>query len=91
MNHAGGEMLERHPRTEAGCSVLPPPPPRAEPVPEPRAGLAWVPGYWNRAGERFVWVVGRWVPERRGFHWQRHRWVLRDNVWHLKPGGWAPG
>lgn len=84
-------MLERRPTGFGFETDASPPPPRHEAVPRPRAGWVWVPGYWNRAGERFVWVVGCWIPERRGYHWQRHRWVLRGNAWQLRPGGWAPG
>lgn len=83
-------MLQRNPSYEVQAPVAPPPP-RQEPVPEARAGFAWIPGYWNRSGDHFVWVVGRWIPERRGCHWQRHRWVLRDNAWHLEAGRWVPG
>ena len=66
-----------------------PPPPRIEPMPPPRAGYTWVPGYWDWQNHRHVWVVGHWAPERRGYHWLRHRWVLRDGRWHLQQGGWA--
>ena len=72
----------------AGVEVAPPPS-RDEPVPDPRPGYAWIPGYWDWRGARHVWTVGRWMPERRGYHWQRHRWVLREGRWYLQAGGWA--
>lgn len=84
-------MLQRNPSYEIEARVAPPPP-RFEPMPETRAGFAWIPGYWNHVdGRGFVWVVGRWIPERRGCHWRRHRWVLRGDAWHLEPGRWMPG
>lgn len=65
-----------------------PPPSRDEPVPEPRAGYVWVPGYWDWVNERYFWVAGRWFPERRGYHWLRHRWIFREGRWYLATGGW---
>lgn len=67
---------------------LEPPPPRREPIPAPRPGFVWVPGYWDWRNARHSWVVGHWVPERRGYHWRPHRWISRDGRWYLQPGGW---
>ena len=68
---------------------MPPPNPRRESVPPPRAGHVWVPGFWDWRNARHTWVVGHWVPERRGCHWTPHRWVSRDGRWYFQPGGWS--
>ncbi len=68
-----------------------PPPPRDERVPEARRGYAWVPGYWDWRGRRYVWVRGTWVRERRGYAYHPHRWVERDGRWVLERGRWARG
>ena len=37
----------------------PPPPPRYEVIPAPRAGYVWAPGYWRWEGHRHAWMPGR--------------------------------
>lgn len=68
---------------------LAPPQQRQEPRPPPRAGYAWIPGYWDWHGTRYAWVSGRWAPDRRGCHWVPHRWISRDGRWVLQPGTWV--
>ena len=65
-----------------------PPPARVEPVPAPRAGYVWVPGYWDARGHRHVWTRGHWVRERRGYAWHEPRWVQRESRWYLERGRW---
>jgi hypothetical protein len=66
----------------------PPPPPRYEVVPAPRAGYVWAPGYWRWENRRHVWAPGHWVAERRGYHWVPDRWAQVDGGWRHQPGYW---
>jgi hypothetical protein len=52
----------------------PPPPPRYEVVPAPRAGYVWAPGYWQWEGSRHVWAPGHWIAERQGYRWVPDHW-----------------
>ena len=56
----------------------PPPPPRVEVVPAPRAG--------------HVWANGHWIEARRGQHWVPDHWVkYRDSNrdgWRHDAGHW---
>ncbi|MDB5861261.1 MAG: hypothetical protein JWQ76_4950 [Ramlibacter sp.] len=65
-----------------------PPPMREERVPSPRRNMAWVPGYWDWNGRRYVWRAGHWVKERRGYRYRGDKWVERDGGWHRERGGW---
>ena len=40
------------------------PAPVYEPVPSPREGYVWMPGYWSRDGDRQVWISGHFVYDR---------------------------
>ncbi|GGA03444.1 OmpA family protein [Dyella caseinilytica] len=42
--------------------LVPPPGPRYEPIPPPRHGMAWHPGYWRWWHGAYVWAPGVWVP-----------------------------
>ena len=66
----------------------PPPPPRYEVVPAPRAGYVWAPGYWRWENQRHVWAPGHWMAERRGYHWVPDRWAQTDRGWRHSPGYW---
>ncbi len=68
-----------------------PPAPRYEPVPPPRRGYVWVPGYWDWRNQRHVWVGGTWARERPGYHYEHSRWVERDGRWGLERGNWRRG
>lgn len=68
-----------------------PPPPRMEPVPSPRRGMVWVPGYWDWRGHRHVWVAGTWMRERPGYRYVQPAWVQRGGRWEMQRGGWARG
>ena len=65
-----------------------PPPIRVEPVPPPRVGYVWAPGFWEWRGHEHVWVGGRWVGERHGYHWVPDRWEQRGPHWHHERGHW---
>ena len=52
----------------------PPPPPRYELVPAPRAGYVWAPGHWRWDGREHVWAAGYWVPQRGGYSYVPERW-----------------
>ena len=44
----------------------PPPPPRYEVVPAPRAGYVWAPGHYELINDQYVWRPGQWMTERAG-------------------------
>ncbi|MGI4846888.1 MAG: YXWGXW repeat-containing protein [Janthinobacterium lividum] len=66
-----------------------PPPLRAEPMPPPRHGYVWVPGYWNWQANRHVWVGGQWVRERPGYAYRQPVWVDHGGRWEMVRGGWG--
>jgi WXXGXW repeat (2 copies) len=66
----------------------PPPAPRLEVIPAPRAGYVWAPGYWHWDGYHHVWMAGRWMAERPGYHWQPDHWVQSNGGWRHVPGYW---
>ncbi|HEX2586443.1 MAG TPA: YXWGXW repeat-containing protein [Steroidobacteraceae bacterium] len=69
-----------------------PPALRVEPVPEPRRGYVYAPGYWDWRHGHHVWVKGHWVRERRGYHYVAPEWVdHHDGRWHMRPGRWERG
>lgn len=65
-----------------------PPAPLYEPVPYPRMGYIWVPGYWDWSGSRYVWVRGSFMPERAGFVYRQPAWVHHNGGWVMEPGRW---
>src|SRR6185437_3696176 len=83
---AGGAAVSVTPPASAavGFSIsvnTPPPPPRYERVPGPRAGYIWAPGYWRWGGHRYVWIGGTWYPRRDGYVYYGPRWVQSDGHW----------
>ena len=60
---------------------MPPPVMRDEPIPPPRAGYTWIPGYWGWQSGAHVWVSGRWERQRTGC-------VYAEPVWREGPKGW---
>ena len=44
-----------------------------EPVPAPRVGYVWAPGYWRWEHDRHVWYHGRWDHDRYYHHGWNHR------------------
>ena len=69
---------------------IPPPAPRVEVVPAPRAGYVWAPGFWrwDTSARTYIWVDGRWEVERPGYRWVADRWVPRERVYYYEPGRW---
>jgi hypothetical protein len=68
---------------------VPPPAVRYEPVPPPRPGYVWTPGYWDWRENRHVWVGGTWVASRPGYVYYQPRWVERNGQWHYTRGHWG--
>ena len=63
----GGSRYPAAARTDVGFYVnVAPPVAPYEVVPAPRAGYAWVPGYWDWRYNRYHWVAGRWEHNRAG-------------------------
>ncbi|MBL8518934.1 MAG: YXWGXW repeat-containing protein [Betaproteobacteria bacterium] len=65
-----------------------PPALRYEPVPSPRVGFIWTPGYWDWRGNSYVWIGGSYVQERPGHNWYAPQWVRGDRGWYHQPGRW---
>lgn len=65
-----------------------PPTPRYELVPAPRAGLVWVPGYWEARRHRHHWVAGHWVRHRPGYVYAPARWAQHDGRWRYYAPSW---
>ena len=70
-----------------GINVAPPAP-LYEPVPPPRVGFFWAPGYWRWDGYRHVWTGGRWIESRPGYHFVGEHWEHRDGRHQFVPGRW---
>jgi hypothetical protein len=84
------------PQPDAAFSEVPypPPPPRAEDVPDsPRKGAVWIDGQWMWKAKRWVWDSGGWVlPPTSGrfARWQTRR--LPDGSLSYALGVWRdPG
>jgi hypothetical protein len=69
-------------------ATTPPPPLRAERVPPPRRGYAWIPGDWRWVRGRYVWHRGGWVRARPGYHWTAPRWEQDGGRWRYNDGRW---
>lgn len=65
-----------------------PPPMRYEPVPGPRAGHVWAPGYWAWNGGRHVWQRGHWERARAGYRYDAPRWVRGGDGWRFQQARW---
>ena len=88
-NHALAE-----PNISWGITITggtPPPEMRDEPIPPPRAGYAWIPGYWNWQSGAHTWVPGRWERQRTGYVYAEPVWREGPKGWELHRGGWRPG
>jgi hypothetical protein len=68
----------------------PPPPPVEHAVAyAPAPGYAWVDGFWDLHGTRWVWVSGRWTrPPRPGAVWVRSYWEPYGRNWRFHAGSW---
>jgi WXXGXW repeat (2 copies) len=56
-----GSSLFAAPAVVVGVGVGAPAPVVAYAPPAPRAGYAWVGGYWYPAGARYAWRAGYWA------------------------------
>jgi hypothetical protein len=65
-----------------------PPPVRYEPMPAPRPGYVWAPGYWDWKHHKHVWVAGHWERERVGYIYAPSEWRHEGGEWRLYRGGW---
>ena len=65
-----------------------PPPQRYEPLPPPRHGHVWAPGYWQAVGHHHEWVPGRWIEARRDHAWIADRWTPAGKRWRYEAGHW---
>ena len=68
-----------------------PPPLRFEPVPAPRSGYLWAPGYWGYDGGRYVWTAGHWERTRLNYDYARPEWREEGGKWRFVKGGWHKG
>jgi hypothetical protein len=93
---AGGLAFAAPPASAAAYVSIsvgrPPPPLRYEPVPPPRVGYVWAPGYWRWSHGRYVWVSGVWHHSRPGYvyygpRWEpsHGHWVYHDSYWGNDP------
>lgn len=67
---------------------VPPPPVVVEPVPPPRVGFLWAPGYWMWDGHRHAWRGGHWEPQREGEFYAGAQWVETPGGWRFVPAHW---
>jgi len=85
----GGFALSAEARTSVDFYVnFAPPPAYYEPVPAPRAGFVWVPGYWDWRATRYHWTTGHWVRARPGHVYHAPRYYHSGGRWHATHGGW---
>jgi len=64
------------------------PAPVVERVGFARPGFAWIPGYWNWNGYRYVWIGGYWGPQRYGYYYVPSRWAGYGAHWRFQRGYW---
>ena len=66
----------------------PPPPPRYEAVPVPRAGYIWAPGHYELIRDQYVWRPGQWLTARPGYRYVAPGWVQVNSRWQYTPSRW---
>jgi hypothetical protein len=87
----GGALIPLQANAQVGVSVVignRPPPVRYEPVPPPRAGYIWAPGYWNWDGRRHIWAGGHWEQVHNYREYRPAQWRHGQRGWELDRGGW---
>jgi len=88
----GGLALAAQARTSVDFYVnFAPPPAYYEPVPAPRPGFVWVPGYWDWRAARYHWVTGHWVRARPSYVYSAPRYYQSGGRWYATHGGWRRG
>jgi len=65
-----------------------PPPTYVEPVPAPRMGYVWAPGYWYWDGRQYLWYQGHWEIERPGYFYAPAEWVETPAGWRFVAAHW---
>jgi len=65
-----------------------PPEPVYEPMPGPRPGYIWAPGYWEWRGHRHYWRPGTWIVARPGYAYYGPVWHERGGNWYMEPPHW---
>jgi WXXGXW repeat (2 copies) len=75
-------------QVEVGVTIAPPAV-RYEPVPPPRAGWVWAPGYWRWVNGQYAWYRGHWIVARPGYRWVVGAWAPRGPRWYYAPGHWV--
>jgi len=79
-------------QAQAGVFVgvqVAPPAPVYEPLPPPRVGWVWAPGYWRWNGYRHVWIGGRYIRARPGYRYYPPRWEHGPRGdWRFREYGW---
>jgi len=64
------------------------PPQRYEPVPPPRHGHVWMPGYWRATGRHHEWVAGNWIRAQHDHAWSAAHRVTLGQGWHHAGSAW---
>ena len=68
---------------------VPPPAPRIEVVPAPRAGYVWAPGSYAWKNKAYEWTTGSWQrPPHEGYGWVRPTYVPIGGHYYYQPGRW---
>ncbi len=58
----------------------------------PGPGYAWIDGYHEYRGDRYVWVEGRWArPPHRHWVWVSPHYRPARGGWVFVPGHWRRG
>ena len=66
----------------------PPPPVIVEPMPPPRVGFIWAPGFWAWDGRHHIWQGGHWEAQHVGGFYAQPSWVQAPGGWRFVPGHW---
>jgi hypothetical protein len=49
----------------------------------------WIPGAWERTGDKWEWQSGRWAkPPHGSATWMKGHWSWVDSKWRWNPGHW---
>ncbi|VVE22433.1 YXWGXW repeat-containing protein [Pandoraea soli] len=80
-----------HAQVGVSINIGAPPAPRYEPMPPPRVGYVWAPGFWDWDGHRHEWRGGHWERDRPGYAYRAPAWHQGPHGWALSRGGWDRG
>lgn len=65
-----------------------PPPVMVQPMPAPRMGYVWAPGYWYWDGREYLWYEGHWELARAEEQFVAAAWVQMPMGWRFVPAHW---